>query len=472
MATIDEFKREFTRAISEGYAAVFAGAGLSRASGYASWKDLIRPLADEIQLSVDKESDLISLAQFYANERGNRAAINQRILNEFTKESASNENITILTRLPISTYWTTNYDRLIEHGLEENNRRPDVKATQQSLASSIYDRDAVVYKMHGDVCCPDSAILTKDDYEAYGWKRPLFRTALQGDLINKTFLFIGFSFDDPNFNHVLSQIKILLDSSVRDHYCFFRKIQKEDFTCEKDFQYAAIRQELRIKDLRRYGIQVVELNSYAEITVVLQDVERDYLLKSVFVSGAFAQAPEMWDRLRIEDFSYRLAQMLVKHDYRIISGFGLGIGSSVINGALSEIMKSKYKHIDEHLCLRPFPQNVQDPAERKQLYQAYREEMISQTGITVFIFGNKKIGDSSIIVSDGMLREFEIAQSQGKFIIPVGSTGGAAKEIYEKVKSEIVQYPYLSAFIDELGSQTDTKKLLELIFQIISTLQN
>jgi NAD-dependent SIR2 family protein deacetylase len=368
MATMAEFKREYTRAISEGYAAVFAGAGLSHSAGFVDWKSLVRPFANEIRLSVDKESDLISLTQFYANERGNRASINQKILNEFTKSTADNENIRILTRMPIDTYWTTNYDRLLEQGLEANNRKPDVKTTQPSLANNIYDRDAVVYKMHGDVCCPENAVLTKDDYEVYGQTRPLFRTALQGDLVTKTFLFIGFSFDDPNLNQILGQIRVLLGESVRDHYCFFEKIKKSVDECGKDFHYREIRQELRIKDLRRYGIQAIELDSYDEITDILRDIERAYLFKSIFISGAFNKAPDNWSDGSINQFAFNLAKTLVGKDYRLVSGFGLGIGSSIINGALDEIMRSKYKHVYEHLCLRPFPQNIADVDERKARY--------------------------------------------------------------------------------------------------------
>lgn len=91
--------------------------------------------------------------------------------------------------------------------MKRNNRKADVKTSQESLADNIYDRDAVVYKMHGDVRCPAKAVLTKDDYEIYGYRRPLFRAALQGDLVSKTFLFIGFSFEDPNLDYVLSQIE-------------------------------------------------------------------------------------------------------------------------------------------------------------------------------------------------------------------------------------------------------------------------
>ena len=64
MACVEEFIREYTRAVKEGYAAVFAGAGLSRSSGYVNWKELVRPLANDIGLDVDKENDLVAFAQY------------------------------------------------------------------------------------------------------------------------------------------------------------------------------------------------------------------------------------------------------------------------------------------------------------------------------------------------------------------------------------------------------------------------
>lgn len=41
------------------------------------------------------------------------------IFDEFTKEKDVDENHRIIARLPISTYWTTNYDSLIEDALIE-----------------------------------------------------------------------------------------------------------------------------------------------------------------------------------------------------------------------------------------------------------------------------------------------------------------------------------------------------------------
>ncbi len=468
MVSIQEFIREYVQAVTEGYAAVFAGAGLSRGSGYTNWKDLVRPLATEIGLDVDKEHDLVAVAQYYRNERGTRSSINQKILNEFTRDAIPNENIEILTRLPISTYWTTNYDELLEEGLRQNNRKADIKITQESLAENIYDRDAVIYKMHGDVRCPSTAVLTKDDYEVYGNKRPLFRTVLQGDLISKTFLFIGFSFEDPNLDYILSQIRILLGESSRDHYCFFEKVKQQQGESERDFHYNKVKQELRIKDLKRYGIHAILLDNYSDITHILQQVEYGYRLKNIFISGSITEysTHSPWTKDEVELFSFSLAQKLVQDDYRIISGFGLGIGSSIINGALEEIMRSKYKHVDEHLCLRPFPQVITGQMSREELWHQYRENMIQQAGIAIFMFGNKA-SNNGIIIADGVLKEFKIAKETNTVIIPIGSTGWAASQILDDIKENINDYPYLVDYIEELNTCVEPEKLIDLVKEII-----
>ena len=151
MATKEQFLREYIKVIRDGNAAVFAGAGLSRPSGFVNWKELLRPLAKDIGLNIDEEHDLTAVAQYVRNEYGTRSSINSTILEAFSKDVKKNENVSILTRLPIYTYWTTNYDRLIEEGLRDANRNCDVKIDYRQLSNTKRDRDAIVYKMHGDV---------------------------------------------------------------------------------------------------------------------------------------------------------------------------------------------------------------------------------------------------------------------------------------------------------------------------------
>lgn len=468
---LEEFKREYTKAVIEGYAAIFAGAGLSRSSGYANWKELLSVIAKDIGLDIDRETDLVAVAQYYKNEKGyRRDGINQKIINEFTRNAQQNINIEVLTRLPITSYWTTNYDELIEDNLKNNKRKPDIKANQDSLANNIYDRDAVVYKMHGDVRTPSEAVITKDDYETYNQKRPLFTTALQGDLISKTFLFIGFSFEDPNLEYILSRIKLLLEENTRTHYCFLKKVILEDFSSEDEYKYASIKQDLKVKDLRRYGIEAVMLDTYDQVKDILVDIENNYKINNIFISGSAAEYGGRWQQADAIEFMHNLSRRLVVENYRVVSGFGLGVGSVIINGALEEIMSSKFKHVEEYLCLRPFPQIQSGSRPLADSWEEYRQEMINNCGISIFIFGNKKT-DTGIDIANGMIREFEIAQERKKIIIPIGSTGYAAKEIWVKVKENIYSYPYLWKYIEFLEVETNVDKLISLIITIIKEIR-
>ena len=240
--------------------------GLSIPAGLVNWKDLLKDIARDIGLDVNKEEDLVTVAQFHVNERGGRHRINQALIDEFSKRARSTENHKLLAALPIKTYWTTNYDVLIEDSLRAARKTPDIKITVNNLATTVPRRDAVVYKMHGDISQPDKAVVTKDDYESYESTRHLFSTALQGDLVSKTFLFIGFSFNDPNLSYILSRIRLLLGENRREHYCLLRKVQRKDFTKSADFQYALAKQELQVKDLKRYGIMGLLVDDCTRIT--------------------------------------------------------------------------------------------------------------------------------------------------------------------------------------------------------------
>lgn len=470
--TKEELIRNFSKAIRDGNAAIFGGAGLSRPSGFVDWKGLLRPLAKDIKLNVDKEHDLLAVAQYYRDQRHSRQGINQAIINAFSKDVATNENVKILSRLPIFTYWTTNYDTVIENGIKEANRNPDVKTESSQLSTIMPDRDAVVYKMHGDVSIPANAILTKEDYELYDIKRPLFRTALKGDLVSKVFLFIGFSFEDPNLNYILGQIHSLLGENVPTHYCFFRRIQENEYiNREEDFIYDKDKQSMQEENLRNYGIQTVFVDSYEEITVILQEIERAFKMNSVFISGSASAYEDPWDRNNAEELAGKLAKRLVQNNYRISSGFGLGIGSAVINGALDIIYSEKYRHMEKHLCLHPFPQNISDPVERAERWKKYRENILEGTGVCIFLFGNKEdVKTKKIIIADGCIQEFKIAKEKRNIIIPIGSTGFAAEKILEEIKNDISSYPYLSAYLDRLEKENNVEQIVELVMEILNNL--
>jgi hypothetical protein len=245
------FVRDILKELEEENVAVFAGAGLSMPAGYVSWSQLLKPIAEEIGLNIEKEYDLVTLAQYHVNENGNnRSQLNKRLLEEFTENTEVTQNHKILSRLPINTFWTTNYDNLIEKSLLEEGKKPDVKFTKDQMSLTIPKRDAIVYKMHGDVNHPSDAILTKDDYESYHVKMDLYLSALKGDLLTKTFIFLGFSFTDPNLDYILSRVR-LSATDQRRHYCFLKNVDRWENESQADFEYRQRKQQLFIGDLKR-----------------------------------------------------------------------------------------------------------------------------------------------------------------------------------------------------------------------------
>ncbi len=474
---LKRFADKFAEDILNGNAALFAGAGLSIPSGMVDWKVLLRDIADSINLDIDKENDLIAVAQYYRNERGGRGGINAQLINEFTKDATPNINHEIIAQLPINTIWTTNYDTLIEDAIKNSGKKADVKITPENLAITVSDRDVVVYKMHGDISQPQDAILTKDDYESYNVKRQLFTTTLQGDLVSKTFLFIGFSFEDPNLGYIFSRIRILLGENTREHFCFFKKPEQKDFKTEEeklDYDYEVIKHNYKIKDLQRYGIQPLLIDDYSEITDMLKYILAKLKRKNIFISGAASDYGNFGED-RANQLVFDLSYKLSESGYKIISGFGLGIGSSVINGVLSYVFSTNNRHLDDYLISRPFPQNISDPTERKEKWKRYREEMISNAGIALFLFGNKLDSNGQTINSDGLLEEFEIACSMGVKVIPIGCTGYASEELWNKVMASIDDYytnQKIKDAIEKLGDKSlSNDDIIKNVLNIVELIQ-
>lgn len=473
MNEIERFIDVYVAALRDENAAVFAGAGLSIPAGFVDWKGLLRAVAAEVNLEVDQEGDLLSVAQYHVNERRGRHGINQALITQFAEHATTTENHRLLARLPIRTYWTTNYDDLLERALRDARKRVDVKKSEASLARTVPRRDATVYKMHGDIDAPEYAVITRDDYECYQANHPLFGTALRGDLVEKTFLFIGFSFNDPNLAYILSHIRLLIGENRRDHYALLRRVQRADFTTDDEYHYARARQDLQVSDLKRYGIQGLLLDSYGAYTDVLRRIEQRFRRRRVFVSGSAATYAPFSDD-QGQDLIRRLGHGLIERGVDLVSGFGLGVGPFLLNGALERLEIEGTHAIHDRVTLRPFPQGVSDPATRAARWTAYRRTMIAEAGIAVFVFGNRRNDTGEIEISRGVEEEFEISRKQGLLLIPIGATGYAAAKLHALVMEAVeVLYParpdwqrQLAALGPDADPTTIVARTLELVHHI------
>ncbi|HEY3295660.1 MAG TPA: SIR2 family protein [bacterium] len=468
-----EFLREYSRRLADGTAALFIGAGMSCSVGYVNWRDLLREVADDLGLDVDIEHDLVAVAQYHENRKRSRAKLNEKLLHEFTKNAAANDNHTLIARLPVRTVWTTNYDHLLEEAFKREEKQVDAKITAKSLATYLPGTDVTIYKMHGDVLLPNEAVLTKDDYERYEQTRGAYSIRLRSDLITQTFLFLGFSFDDPNIEYILSRVRLLLEKDVPPHYCLMRAPQLPAQPSAEEiakYDYARTKLALRIDDLKRFGIQTVLIDDYSEVTEILRQINESAFAKNIFVSGSAEEGVADFDKARLELFARKLGTAIIDKGYNIISGYGLGIGSDILAGALEKAYTSP-SHLKERLMLRPFPITI-DPAKRKQVFTEWRQSMISQAGFSIFLAGNKRDSKAQVIMADGVIEEFDIAKNQAftAVPIPIGATGWAARKIWDEVRGDQARFYGNANVSTELQALGDAKlsdqELLKAVFSV------
>ena len=469
----EEFLREYSTALLEERASAFIGAGFSVGAGFVDWKTLLREVAADLGLLVDEEHDLIALAQYEFNRSGTRAKLERKVIHEFVSKGMLTPSHSWLARLPLQTVWTTNYDDLIEKAFVAANKVVDPKITVNNLQHRKPYSDVVVYKMHGDASLPADAVLTKDDYEGYETTRGLFVQQLQAELAWSSFLFIGFSFTDPNIESIFSRLRRLLGrhrTSATTHYCILRQPQTSDFSDSAIFQRAKSRFDHRVVDLQRFGVQVLVIDSFSEIEGILSQLSRMVNMRCVMISGSAHDYPPL-GKDRVEALCRKIGQTLVNRSYNIVSGFGLGISGAMIIGAYEEVARSKSGRLGQRLRLYPFPFDQPAGPVRNAASDALRQEMCAQAGATIVVCGNKMgpAGTGSII-SPGVLRECELAIANQHILVPIGCSGHAAKVLWDRVAADPAKFFGIVDVAQELRTLGDSAATDDAIVTAVVTI--
>ena len=410
---------------------------MSVPAGYPSWSKLLADIASDLQLDSAREPDLAGLAQFHLNKRGHvRTELTALITKTFAQQKTPPEEHRILARLPIRTIWTTNYDCLMEYawsaiGKSYYSRHQSSQITSQAPAGTR----AELFKMHGCVSAPGEVVLARDDYELFRKKRPGFLQLLSSELFSKTFLFLGLSFSDPNILHLFSTIRELFTDSMPTHYAILKRPQKKDFSGKNsvnDFEYQSRRFDLWVDDLhKRYGIDSFIVDDYQEIRQFLSDLEESISRRSYFVSGTYPPSTTIGKgAVFLDNLSKQVGRVIAQRQRNLVSGYGLGVGSGVLSGAIDAWYTSGVD-FSQRLLIRPFPQGA-SPTKAIAFKSRYREDMIAQTGICIFIAGFTEKGDNA----SGVVEEYEIARKARKIVIPIGASGGAATELFTRTVAD------------------------------------
>jgi len=98
--------------------------------------------------------------------------------------------------------------------------------------------------------------------------------------------------------------------------------------------------------------------------------------------------------------------------------------------------------------------------------------MIANAGFVVFLYDNKidpKTGET--VLTNGVIKEFEKTKRLGKYPIPVGATGHAARRIWDEVNASPGKFfpgGGVKRHIRTLGSADSTDRaIIEAVFAIV-----
>jgi len=222
---------------------VFVGAGVSRNSYVEldgverrpdTWGQLLDRIAVELGLAVRREEGVIPVEENYKKlEQEGNLLDNAEYLRYYAKSKGRQSDIFYWVRQGVErptddvefkpNDWhqailnvselgpcvtvTTNYDTLIERAFGEVGFVPYLYHEKNLLNSLSGGTHRPIFKLHGSIKKQDDRlILSSSDYRYLEDEGRLMLDVLRSLLMTRTALFVGYSMQDPDVNHILSSI--------------------------------------------------------------------------------------------------------------------------------------------------------------------------------------------------------------------------------------------------------------------------
>ena len=442
MITRKKFIMDVAEKCRDDKLALFLGAGMSIDAGFPSWKSLFEPLASTLGINIDSSKfQLYDIAQFYANEEG-MGELELKIKAQINRIDDESDALDELTNMQCNSVWTTNFDHAIENNYRRKGKIPNVIISEQNLINSDLNKYINIFKMNGDINDLNNATVTRKDLESYDETHSVLLSFFKRELVVKTFLFIGYSFTDSLVLPCIADLNRIFGDKQSYHYNI---VKKEDTPGFENF----------IRDLEdRYKIRTLLIDEYDEIPGILREINYITNKHNVFISGSYNDNDPQ-KLLEISNFCETLTNKLYQEQYRIINGYGFKVGYYIASAATKIMLEQNVTSFEKYLLMYPFSEHLTDKKKT-----VHREFMINKSNVAIFMYGNSN--------SNGMIEEFYIAQKDPrKIIIPIGSSGGAAKIIFDQVRTNLTNYPYLENYIEILEKETDPEKLTGTILSII-----
>lgn len=405
--TLDQIVRAMGAALVRGEGMYFLGSGISAGSGLPDWLGLMQDIAAPLGLTLSKHDDLVRIAQYCINaDHGNRGPLIGRLKRALSRYvQQPNPYHAAIGRTNVSTIWTTNFDTLIEGALAST--RLAVRANDADVTGGVREFNVELLKIHGcvDRSKADELILTQEDYESFATTRPVLSERLRHDLLRSSFLFVGYSYRDPNIATVIVEARRLAAGATREHFFIAKREADPD---------AAQRQELWHSDLRRFGIRTAFITDWDELSAILDRLALASRGKSVFITGSHTSTSTL-----ATEIGERLASA---PGVVLLDGQSSGIGRDAANAFGTACVQQRTDIRDR---IRYFPNPYS--------FNPTFSNNVSLLGTLKQWRANLARAAHTFVVFDGGMgtdAEVEMAREMNCVIVPVmGSKGGTADRL-------------------------------------------
>lgn len=192
-------------------AILFAGAGISTESPTIFKSSLYSEIKDELDGEIEDDSFPNVMSVFCEQKRNGRKLLLEKVKIRFDYCLKFNELYSDATRFHrelsslymIKDIITTNWDTYFE---EICHATPIVNSEDYAFNDFPYRK---VYKIHGSISNYGSIVATKTDYEKclLNLKIGLIGSTIKHLLSTNTVIFVGYSFNDFDFNYIIKYLK-------------------------------------------------------------------------------------------------------------------------------------------------------------------------------------------------------------------------------------------------------------------------
>lgn len=367
---VDALVESMSQRFSRGQGAYFLGAGTSVPSGMPTWLQLLAPLVRaRLGVELTGEHDLAAAAQYVVNaNNGNRRPLADRLHELLERPAAPNEyHRWIGLTAGADVIWTTNFDELIERALDS---RTVVRHDDMSLLRAVGPGEVEVVKFHGCIARskPDEFVITTADYEDFDLRRPGLATRLASDLLRRSFLFVGYGYNDPNVRTILAHQRRITGSSPPQHWMLLKSPSRPGPLFKP-----------WCNDLTRAGIEVVEVKKYTEIEHALEQIARASRGPTVYVTGSHRGSPPR--------LAEKLGELLARRTEAVmLDGQSAGVGRAAVEAFQTTCVKHR-KPLDRRLriFLNPYelnPAYAHDPTLMPEL-KRLRSHLLTTARVVV-----------------------------------------------------------------------------------------